>query len=360
MPTVIGVDARELLGATTGVGRYLGELLSRWSQRSDASRRQFVLYTPEPLPAGLASGFEERVIPGGRGTSWEQTSLRTAVNRDGPDIFFAPAYTAPMGLKMPLAATIHDVSFSAHPEWFRWREGMRRRLLTRRTAQAARRIFTDSEFSRAEIVKYYAVPAARIEVVNPGFIAREFSVSRRERMVLFAGSLFNRRRLPDLIAAFAIASHDIPMARLVIVGEDRTWPPQDLAAVAANHGVGGRTEIRSYISDEELGALYSRAAVFGFLSEYEGFGLTPLEALAAGTPAVVLDTAVSHEVYGDAVTYVAPGDISGTADALRRRLAAPGAADPQLANAAGILGRYAWETAASRTLAALEAITGRP
>ena len=356
---VIGVDARELLGATTGVGRYLGELLSRWARRSDGSNRQFVLYTPEALPPEVAPGFEQRVVPGGRGTSWEQTSLRTAVNRDMPDVFFAPAYTAPMGLKMPLAVTIHDVSFSAHPEWFRWREGLRRRWLTQRTAHAARRIFTDSEFSRTEIVKHYGVPAASVDVVNPGFIGRKFPPSRRERIVLFAGSLFNRRRLPDLIAAFADASHDIPMARLVIVGEDRTWPPQDLAAVAASHGVAGRTEIRSYISDEELGALYTRAAVFGFLSEYEGFGLTPLEALAAGTPAVVLDTAVSREVYGDAVTYVAPGDISGTAEALRRRLAAPGSPDPHLASAPAVLARYSWDTAASRTLAALDSLASR-
>ena len=70
MPMVIGVDARELLGATTGVGRYLGELLSRWGQRSDASSRQFALYTPEALPSEVAPGFEQRVVPGGRGTRW--------------------------------------------------------------------------------------------------------------------------------------------------------------------------------------------------------------------------------------------------------------------------------------------------
>ena len=51
--------------------------------------------------------------------------------------------------------------------------------------------------------------------------------------------------------------------------------------------------------------LYARASVFAFLSEYEGFGLTPLEALAAGVPPVVLDTPVAREVYGPAARYVA-------------------------------------------------------
>ena len=49
-PLTIGIDARELLGEPTGVGRYLGELLRRWTARADAATRRLVLYTPEPLP----------------------------------------------------------------------------------------------------------------------------------------------------------------------------------------------------------------------------------------------------------------------------------------------------------------------
>ena len=87
----------------------------------------------------------------GRGTWWEQTHLRRAVRGDALDVFFAPAYTAPLGIAVPLALTIHDISFVAHPEWFRWREGLRRRWLTRRAAHAAAVVFTDSQFSRSEI-----------------------------------------------------------------------------------------------------------------------------------------------------------------------------------------------------------------
>ena len=149
----IGVDARELLGDATGVGRYLAELLKRWMARQDASTRQFVLFAPDrialPLPADRAT---TRVLPARHaGTWWEQTALRRAVARDRLDVFFAPAYTAPLRLEMPLAVTIHDVSFLAHPEWFRPREGLRRRWLTRHSARQARVVLTDSEFSRDEI-----------------------------------------------------------------------------------------------------------------------------------------------------------------------------------------------------------------
>jgi glycosyltransferase involved in cell wall biosynthesis len=400
-PLCIGVDARELLGDTTGVGRYLGELMRRWTMREDRDRRRFILYTPEPLPLTLpADTAEQRIAGRGTGTWWEQTTLRRAVNRDEPDVFFAPAYTAPLGIRTPLAVTIHDISFIAHPEWFRPRERWRRTFITRRTAAAASVILTDSEFSRGEIETRLHVSPSRIRVVAPGasglgvrgsgFGTRDpglgagaasacpgesgqasaswaeaprspdsgLGVPDRAPLVLYVGSLFNRRRLPDLIAAFARAAGDMPRARLLIVGADRTWPPQDLAAVATAHGVGPRVELRRYASDSDLANLYAVASVFAFLSEYEGFGLTPLEALAARVPIVVLDTPVAREVYGAAAEYVQSADIAGTAAALRRFMLSSSAGVEQLAQAPAVLARYSWDRAAAETLNAIEGAAG--
>jgi glycosyltransferase involved in cell wall biosynthesis len=362
-PLRIGVDGRELLGDTTGVGRYLGELLRRWTARPDTRERMFVLYAPEPIALPLPAGTTEaRTVGTGRGTWWEQTHLRRAVQRDSLDVFFAPAYTAPLGIAVPLAVTIHDISFVAHPEWFRVREGVRRRWLTRRAAHTASVVFTDSQFSRTELDRRLHVDPARVRVIPPGVTTRVLTGDRgavREPIVLFVGSLFNRRRIPHLIAAFARAAIDLPSARLVIVGDDRTWPRQDLAASAVQHGVESRTQFLRYAPDEELSRLYARASVFVFLSEYEGFGLTPLEALSAGVPIVVLDTPVAREVYGAAATYVAFDDISGAAAAIRRHLVDPASAAPLLAEAPPILQRYSWDAAAARTLAEIEGIAGR-
>ena len=362
-PLRIGVDARELLGDTTGVGRYLGELLRRWATRSDASRRRFVLYAPERIALALpVDAVERRVIGGrGRGTWWEQTSLGSAVRRDPLDVFFAPAYTAPLGIPVPLAVTIHDVSFFAHPEWFRRREGLRRRWLTARAARAAAIVFTDSAFSRAEIETHIGIPSPRIQVIPPGVTTRPKSgveLRRREPLVLYVGSLFNRRRLPHLIEAFAGAARDIPGARLVIVGDDRTWPRQDLASAAAAQGVGARVELLNYVDEATLASLYSRAAVLAFLSEYEGFGLTPLEAISAGVPALVLDTPVAREVYGPAASYVQADDPAGTAETLRALLTDPAAGAATLAHARQVLGRYSWDRAADETLAGIERLAG--
>lgn len=363
-PLRIGVDARELLGAATGVGRYVGELLLRWTQRDDRGARRFLVYAPERPGLELRSDVAEvRVVGsgGGRGTWWEQIHLARALARDRPDVFFAPAYTAPAFADVPLALTIHDVSFAAHPEWFRFREGVRRRILTRRSARAAAVVFTDSEFSRSEIERHLGVKRRCIQVIPPGVAPRHGGPAHggRAPLVLYVGSIFNRRRVPDLIAAFARASRDVPGARLVIVGDNRSWPHQPLQEIADRHGVASSVEIRSYVPDGALSDLYRRASVFAFLSEYEGFGLTPLEALSAGVPIVVLDTAVAREIYGPAAHYVAHGDVEGTARALRLFLRERGAADSALIHAPAVLSRYSWDRCAAETLRHIERVGGR-
>src|SRR5262249_60905273 len=127
----------------------------------------------------------------------------------------------------------------------------------------------------------------------------------RERLVLFVGSICNRRRLPATIAAFAAATTGRTDARLVIAGADRSYPAIDLAGLAAEAGIATRVELKHYVPEDELTALYARASGFIFLSEYEGFGLTPLAALAAGVPIVGLATPVAREIYGDAAWDVA-------------------------------------------------------
>jgi len=94
--------------------------------------------------------------------------------------------------------------------------------------------------------------------------------------------------------------------------------------------------------------------VFAFLSEYEGFGLPPLEALASGIPPVLLDTAVAREVCGPAARYVPAGDVPAIGAALADLLDNPAAREAVLNAASGVLARYSWPAAARQTMEALE------
>ena len=103
-----------------------------------------------------------------------------------------------------------------------------------------------------------------------------------------------------------------------------------------------------------LADLYGRARGFAFLSEYEGLGLTPLEALSAGAPPVLYDTEIARESCGDAALYVRRGDLGAVSRALEQVLFDDPTHDSLLAAAGGALARYDWSRAARETLALLD------
>ena len=358
----IGIDARQLCGQPTGVGRYLSGLIHEWaaSREPRARKHEFVLYLPEAADAtaGLdARRFMTRVVPGSGGTFWEQVQLPRAAAADHLDVFFAPQYSAPLALKTPTVVAIHDVSFAAHPEWYRMREGARLRWLSRQSAGNARTVITISEFSRGEIVELLGVPEARIRVIPPGIPERRMSGAApvgREPRVLFVGSIFNRRHVVDLVHAFAVVARQHPDASLDLAGDNRSFPREDVTAAIAREQVGHQIRWHRYVSDQQLADLYQRARAFAFLSEYEGLGLTPLESLAAGAPPVLLDTPVARESCGDAALYVQPGNLGIITRALETLLFDETARARLLAAAPAVLEKYSWPRAGRETLALIE------
>jgi glycosyltransferase involved in cell wall biosynthesis len=356
----IGIDARELTGRPTGVGRYLGGLLTQWATGDAARRHEFVLYAPETIDMLLDTRrFAIRVVPGRPGTLWEQFRLPGAVASDHLDVFFAPAYTAPLRLSTPTVVTVHDVSFVAHPEWFRPTDAIRRRWLTHAAAARARAVITVSEFSKQEIIERLTIPADRIHVIPSGIASHQSPVtSPGDARVLFVGSILNRRHVIDLIRAFGRVARVHPDARLDIVGDNRSYPYEDVPSAIAAQGAGDRIQWHKYIADGDLQALYARARAFAFLSEYEGMGLTPLEGLAAGLPPVLADTQVARESCGDAAIYVEPGNLRAIARALELALFDHDTRARILAAAPTELAKYQWPRAATKTLQVLENAVG--
>jgi glycosyltransferase involved in cell wall biosynthesis len=363
---IIAIDARELAGRPTGVGRYLAELLRAWDALPGALGHEFALcaaatdVSTPPLPRLRVS---HHVSPGS-GPWWEQRVLPRLAARAGASVLFAPAYSGPLFPGMPMVVTIHDVSFAAHPEWFAPREGFRRRLTTRAAAWRARRVVTVSDFSKREIVRCLGTDASKIDVVYSG--ATTFAGDAGEPpagdagagRVLFVGSIFARRHVPALIEGFGRLARRRSGVTLEIVGDNRSRPPLDLEALVRSHAPDGRVRLRHYVSDAELAALYRGAAVFAFLSEYEGFGLTPLDALAAGVPIVVLDTEVAREIYGPAAVYVSSPDPALVEAALDAALFDAETRGRVLDAAPHVLERYSWQESAQRTLQVLLAAAG--
>lgn len=371
MSVRIVVDARELAGHPTGVGRYLRELLVRWGQAPYAAGAECLLLGPQPPPdrdalcaaAGPGARLRWQDVPGAGGTWWEQGALARAVNRSGADVLFAPAYSMPLAARVPTVLAMHDVSFAAHPEWFSLREGLRRRVLAHLAAQKAAAIVTLTRFSARDIVARLGVRSARLHVIPlavdylqtaldaplPAADADGETDARRPTGVLFVGSIFERRNIPMLMAGVARAGETVPGFTLTLVGDNRTRPRLDLEAAARAAGLGDALRVQGYVDDATLAGAYQRNGLFAFLSSYEGFGLPPLEAMRAGLPTVVLDTPVAREVYGEGAVYVRAGDVNGLAATLVRLATDAGARSTLAARGRRVADGYRWAETAERT-----------
>jgi len=329
----IGIDARELEGRPTGVGRYLRNLLSCWVEENleDSfhlySRSQLEEYPFLSSPRFHLHHLSSRLLQSG--FYWEQVILPPYLKRHKIELFFGPGYSLPLRLKCKGVVTVHDVSFEAHPEWFPPRERFRRKFLCRQAVRRAEAVFADSNFTKEEIIRYYRVPEKKIKVVyicvEPSFrqiadgeALEEFRrrLNLNGRVLLYAGAILNRRSIPEVIKAFGEVAKKVPEATLALVGENRTYPWIDLPAVVASLGLENRVKLLGYVNDVDLVMLYNIAEIFVYLSSYEGFGLPPLEALACGTPVILQDTPVVREVFGNTVTMLPRAEVPLIAEAV--------------------------------------------
>lgn len=300
-----------------------------------------------------------------RGLRWQEGRLPAAAREDGLDVFFAPAYSCPLGLAVPRVTTVHDMSFFSVPYDFALLEGMRRRATVGASIEASRRLLAVSDFTRREIAALFPAAAGRI-VVTPHGADDDLAappprsdararLGLRGPMVLTVGTILNRRCLPELFNAAALLRRSWPDLTLEVVGENRTHPPLDLPALARRTGLGERARLSGFVGEAALADRYAAADAFVLLSEYEGFGLPALEAMSRGVPVVTSARPALGEVFGEAALLVDPRDAPAVAEALDRVLRDPALRDDLVARGRALARRHSWARCARLTRDALEA-----
>ena len=155
----IGIDGRELAGRPTGTGRYLRNLLRHWREGDD----ELFVYFNGAAPADPVLDHRSiRLRPLGdgraRGLDWLEAVLPSAARADRLDVFFSPAYSCPLTLAVPRVTAVHDLSFFAYPQDFRFAEALRRRVAGRRQRARLAVVLVCSEFTRRELVRLLPSP----------------------------------------------------------------------------------------------------------------------------------------------------------------------------------------------------------
>jgi glycosyltransferase involved in cell wall biosynthesis len=367
---VVGIDGRELQGRPTGTGRYLRNLLRRWRETGD----DLVVYFNGPPPADPVLEHPRLTIRSagdgrGRGLTWQERRLPALARRDRLDVFFSPAYTCPLSLRVPRVTAVHDLSFFSHPQDFRVVDALRRRVLTTLSVAASRAVLVCSAFTRRELSHRFPAAAPRVTHVPlgpdddlPSPPAREEARRRlglQGPLVISVGAILNRRCAPELLRAVGGLARRHPGLVLDLVGENRTHPLLDLPRLVTSLGLEGRVRLSGFVDEADLAERYAAADVAVCLSEYEGFGLPALEAAARGVPLVVAEAPSLGEIFAPAALLVPPRDEGRVAAALHRMLSEPPLRERLISAGRALATQYSWDRTAALTRNVLLQAAGR-
>lgn len=325
----IAIDGYELGRETRGVGRVIDNVLIPLVNLLPED--EFLIYTKESIGKYSHPRISENVLrsPGGY-LRWQNGPFRRALKKAKPDLFIATNYILPIFNPWKSVLIEHDISPVSHPEWYPRKYALSRRYLIKRSLVKAASVVCPSEFTKSEILTFFDLNPEKIKVIRWGIEdkfrrASEESVLtwkekkglRRKKLVGFLGFLNKRRHIPSLVQAAGLLRKEFPEITLYIIGKEQSGSSSGELAQSLKQAW---IKWEPSLPEEELPLFYSSLDAFAFLSEYEGFGIPPLEALACGTPVVLLRRSSLQEIYSDVAFMVENPEAGEVREALRTAL----------------------------------------
>jgi glycosyltransferase involved in cell wall biosynthesis len=372
-------DARHLqtVSRTRGIGRYSRNLLAAFARRAPEdvawtllTLRNFAPADPSPLPPHRTRATLRLRRPELTMLALDPLLLPLELPGQG-DLYHSVQLGLPAIRRVPVVLTIHDLAPLRWPSHYlrlpyarvghAWQYAL---------AKRADAIIAVSEATKVDVVARLGIPPERIRVI-PEAVDASFRPASRDagaavarerfgvpaRYVLYVGQFDPRKNMEGLFAAFARAAARDPDLRLVIVGTLGRLAGSMRDALSRSGLDPVRVVVAGGVDDPTLGALYAGAECLLHAAWLEGFGLTALEALAAGTPVVGYRAGAVAEVVGDAGLLVDERDPDALGEALLTLLGDESMGSVLRARAKPRAARFSWDRAADDTLAVYRTLT---
>ena len=317
---MITIDARWI--NTSGIGTYLRQIIPGIVDRF--SKYEITLLgEPDELLTMLGGIPDNCVFVTSRAKMYsirEQFDYLRLIPRN-TTLYFSTHYNIPLFYTGLMLVTVYDLMHVAMPQFV---VGYHKRFYAKIMFAAVRRkadtILTISEFTKCELRRlvgdfsqpvmpillgvddvWYSIPAQRSPHSRPYF--------------LYVGNIKPHKNLSVLVKAFSLIANDIEHD-LILVGKKEGFITGDQEVFHMARKLGDRVRFTGRVTDDQLRQYFHHADAFVFPSLYEGFGLPPLEAMAAGCPVLVSTAGSLQEVCGDAALYFNPLKIEDLAEKL--------------------------------------------
>lgn len=298
---------------------------------------------------------------------WTQIRFAYELWKDNPDILWMPMAALPLFRRKRLKTviTIHDLAFKYFPEYFTRKDLRKLNLFADYSIKNADKIIAISEATKKDILKFYPeVSAEKIKVIYHGFSADIFSQERnimkenelkdklgiKGEYILYSGALQPRKNIEKLIAAFELYKQKTKSdIKLVLAGE-RAWLWENVEQKIKNSRYRRDIVMTGRLKFCDIGHLFRGAGVFVYPSLYEGFGITVLEAFAAGVPIITANNSSLAEIGGNAALYFNAADANALSMQIEKIINDKNLQSELIVKGKKQLKKFSWEKCAQETL----------
>jgi len=338
-PIAVTLDAGPAVHQRAGLSRYTEQLASTlWRECADDIALQLFYnrHSGHNLPPSL-SEIPVKSISAGQ-YAWRLSVLASQIGHlpyfplqaklGRSRLYHATEHLVPR-LNLPTVMTVHDLIFERFPQHHKATNRAFLRVGMPLFVRAATHLIAVSRHTAQDLASLYQVPTSKVTVIHEG-VESDFQLptsmeiddirtrySPNRPYFLMLGTLEPRKNHLLALTALAKLKNLGYPHRLVIAG-GKGWLFEPVSKAVVELGLANDVSFTGYVPAQDLPGLYGAAQLFLLPSQYEGFGLPLLEAMACGAPVICSRASSLPELAGDAALYIDTTDADGLVAAIRK------------------------------------------